>query len=139
MFKFFGCSIAFALALSTTAAADEVYTAKLKSGDKIPDIVYEADKQGFAIWATKDKAVRFYIKDLAGKYTGRTTYSGWFVVYGEQGDACPGEPVKDHAGKSVQRYGELKITWSNDANFEMATGRCRGKVGGGETIVGKRQ
>lgn len=120
-----------------SASADEVYSAYEKdTGQKIPNIVYEEDIDGEAVWVVEGGYARFYIDGLAGVYSGRTSYNGWYVFYETDEPPCPSGAATDHLGNVVQHWGYLKLDWEDDDSFIMQTGECNDAVGTAETLVG---
>ena len=126
--------IAFTLA---SASADEVYaTHDQDSGQKFPDMIYEDDIDGDAVWVFEGGGARFYIEGMAGVHSGRTSYSGWYVLYQSDEPPCRSGSATDHLGNSARHWGYLQLDWVTDDAFVLQTGECNDAVGTAETIVG---
>ena len=67
------CALLAASCLSQEALADEVWTTEEYN------VVYEADRNRTAIWSYGDNGGTVLIDGLAGVYTGRESYSGYWV------------------------------------------------------------
>ena len=67
------CALLALSCFSQEALADEVWTTEEYN------VVYEADRNRTAIWSYGDNGGTIFIDGLAGVYTGRESYSGYWV------------------------------------------------------------
>jgi hypothetical protein len=97
------------LAASMSAKADEVWSSEYG------DVIYETDIDGWAVWSFGPSGGgagygRIYIEGLAGIYSGRGSYSGYWMFYDSPETPCPA-PRTDIEGRSSQNHGPFLITF----------------------------
>jgi hypothetical protein len=123
--------------IAPPVSADEVYEAyRQQSYERLADIIYEIDVDTYAVWLLEDGSARFYIEGLAGVYSERGEYQGYYVVYEEGEEACP-EPMPDHNGMEIFQWGLLDIEWHSDSEFTLQLSRCDQPPDPALTILGK--
>ncbi|MGD8588503.1 MAG: hypothetical protein PVG22_06695 [Chromatiales bacterium] len=126
-----------AITIAPSLYADEVYEARLQqSNERIADLIYEIELGSHAVWVLSDGSTRYYIEGLAGVYSGRDKYHGYYLSYKDGEKECQ-EPMLDHNGMQLFRWGRLEIEWQNDNAFVIYLSPCNEAMDPALTIVGK--
>ncbi|WOR13944.1 hypothetical protein RYZ27_09220 [Hyphomonas sp. FCG-A18] len=113
MYRKTGITLAALAMIGGSAFADEVWSTE------IGDVVYEADlPNGQAVWSYPLESEegwrgKAFLPGLAGVYTGRTTYHGYWVepgsVDGESG--CAVEVSDPQTGESSDVWGRVTLSF----------------------------
>jgi hypothetical protein len=89
-------------------AADEVWDSDLGT------VVYEKDLGDWAVWSFEDSAGgnpgRIFLEGLAGVFSGRGSYSGYWMIYDEAEGPCT-ESQPDIEGGESHNYGTIELTF----------------------------
>ncbi|MEO0771355.1 MAG: hypothetical protein AAFY72_18365, partial [Cyanobacteria bacterium J06649_4] len=89
--------------LPAKAVADEVWTTEEY------DVVYEDERDRTAIWSYNDGAGTIFIDGLAGVYTGRESYNGYWV---QETSSLRCDTFREGAdGEPTYHWGRFEITF----------------------------
>ena len=96
-----------AIALAPSAVADEVWTTPEY------DVVYEADRGRTAIWSYGDGVGTVFIDGLAGNFSDRGSYSGYWV---QESSSLRCDTYREGAdGEPTYHWGQFELTFIDPA------------------------
>jgi hypothetical protein len=115
--------LAAALVLSTfvpqVALADEMWSTEEYN------VVYQGERNRTAIWTYGDGVGTVFIDGLAGVYTDRGSYSGYWV---QKTSSLPCDTFREDAkGEPTYHWGQFEVTFidpDSPSRWEAKIGRC---------------